>query len=81
MALGRGADVRLAESVPATARALRKTGGRSRGIPILGLRSDLLEGSWQGAAGLRRAHVRKVKFCGHYWSFAFTALPSFRIGN
>jgi hypothetical protein len=43
MALGRGTDVRLAESVSATARALRKTGGPSRGILVVGLRSDLLE--------------------------------------
>jgi hypothetical protein len=42
MALGRGADVRLVESVPAAARALRKAGGHSRGILVLGVRSDLL---------------------------------------
>jgi hypothetical protein len=43
MALGGGTDLCLAESVPATARAVRKTGRSSRGIPILGVRSDLLE--------------------------------------
>jgi hypothetical protein len=45
MALGRGADVRLAQSVSATARSLRKAGGHSRGISIPGLRSPLLERS------------------------------------
>ncbi len=43
MALGGGTDLRMAESVPATARAVRKTGRYSRGIPILGLHPDLLE--------------------------------------
>ncbi len=42
MALGGGADVRLVESVPAAARSLRKAGGYSRGILVLGVRSDLL---------------------------------------
>jgi hypothetical protein len=45
MALGRGTNFRLAESIPATARALRETEGPSRGILILGVRSDLLERS------------------------------------
>jgi len=35
-------DLRMAEPVPATARALRKAGGHSRGILVLGLRFDLL---------------------------------------
>ena len=43
MALGRGKDLRLAESVSAIARALRKTGGRSRGISISRVRSDPLD--------------------------------------
>jgi len=42
MALGGRTDLRLAESVSATAGALRKAGGHSRGILVLGLRSDLL---------------------------------------
>ena len=43
MALGGGTNFRLAESIPATAGALRKAGGHSRGILVLGMRSDLLE--------------------------------------
>jgi hypothetical protein len=42
---GGGADLRLVESIPAAARSLRKAGGHSRGIPIHGVRSDLLEHS------------------------------------
>ena len=42
MALGGRTDLRLAESVPATARALRKAGGHPRGISVPGMRSDLL---------------------------------------
>src|SRR5207245_5007998 len=42
MALGGGANLRMAQSVPATARALRKTGGHSRGIPVLGVCFDML---------------------------------------
>jgi len=42
MALGGRTDLRLAESIPATARALRKAGGHSRSILVLGVRSDLL---------------------------------------
>jgi hypothetical protein len=42
MALGGRTDLRLAESVPETARALRKAGGHSRGISISGVCSDLL---------------------------------------
>ena len=42
MALGGRTDLRLAEPVPATAGALRKAGGHSRGILVLGVRSDLL---------------------------------------
>jgi hypothetical protein len=42
MALGCGTDLRMVEPVPATARALRKTGGHSRGILVLGVCSDLL---------------------------------------
>jgi hypothetical protein len=42
MAMGGRTDLRLAESVQATGRALRKAGGHSRGVPLLGLRSDLL---------------------------------------
>ena len=37
MALGGRTDLRMAEPVPATARALRKAGGHSRGILVLGL--------------------------------------------
>ncbi|HMH07820.1 MAG TPA: hypothetical protein VK579_14160, partial [Terriglobales bacterium] len=36
--LGSGADVRLVESVVAAARSLRKAGGHSRGILVLGVR-------------------------------------------
>ena len=43
MAMGGRTDFRLAESIPATAGALRKAGGYSRGILVLGVRSDLLE--------------------------------------
>src|SRR5260370_36201070 len=42
MALGGRTDLCLVESVPATARALRKAGGHSRGILVLGGCSDLL---------------------------------------
>jgi hypothetical protein len=42
MAMGRGKDLRLDESVPATAGALRKAGGHSRGILVPGVCSDLL---------------------------------------
>ena len=42
MAMGGRTDLRLAEPVPAAARALRKAGGHSRGILVLGVRSDLL---------------------------------------
>jgi hypothetical protein len=48
MALGGGTNLRLAESVPETARALRKTRGHSRGILVLGLRADLLAPSISG---------------------------------
>jgi hypothetical protein len=40
--MGSRTDLRLAEPVPATARALRKAGGHSRGISVPGMRSDLL---------------------------------------
>jgi len=43
MTLGGGTEVCLAGSVPATARAVRKTGRSSRGIPAVGLHPDLLE--------------------------------------
>jgi hypothetical protein len=43
MAVGGGADLRLAESVSPTASALRKACGYSRGFYVLGVRSDLLE--------------------------------------
>ena len=43
MAMGSRTDLRLAEPIPATAGALRKAGGHSRGILVLGVRSDLLE--------------------------------------
>ena len=43
MAMGGRTDFRLAESIPATAGALRKAGGHSRGILVLEVRSDLLE--------------------------------------
>jgi hypothetical protein len=42
MALGGGANLRLVESVPATARALRKAGRHSRGLSVPGMCSDLL---------------------------------------
>jgi hypothetical protein len=42
MALGRGADVRLVESVPAAAGSIRKADGHSRGILVPWVRSDLL---------------------------------------
>jgi hypothetical protein len=43
MAMGGGrTDFRLAESIPATEVALRKAAGHSRGIVVLGVRSDLL---------------------------------------
>jgi eukaryotic-like serine/threonine-protein kinase len=42
MAMGGRTDLRLVESVPAAARALRKAGGHSRGISILGVCFDLL---------------------------------------
>ena len=42
MALGGRTDLRLAEPVPATAGSLRKAGGHSRGVLVLGVRSDLL---------------------------------------
>ena len=43
MAMGGRTDFRLAESIPATAGALRKAHGHSRGILVLGVCSDLLE--------------------------------------
>ena len=42
MALGGRTDLRLVESVPAAARALRKAGRHSRGILVPGVCSDLL---------------------------------------
>src|SRR5271169_2519874 len=42
MAMGGRTDFRLAESIPATAGALRKAGGHSRGILVFGVCSDLL---------------------------------------
>ena len=42
MPMGGRTDLRLAESVPTAARALRKAGGHSRGILVLGVRFDLL---------------------------------------
>jgi hypothetical protein len=42
MAMGGRTDLRLAEPIPATAGALRKAGGHSSSILVLGVRSDLL---------------------------------------
>jgi hypothetical protein len=42
MAMGGRTDLRLAEPVPATAGALRKASGYSRGILVLGVCADLL---------------------------------------
>jgi hypothetical protein len=39
---GSRTDFRLAESVPAAAGSIRQAGGHSRGILVLGVRSDLL---------------------------------------
>src|SRR5580692_5402645 len=42
MAMGGRTDLRLAEPVLAATGSIRKAGGHSRGILVLGLRSDLL---------------------------------------
>jgi hypothetical protein len=42
MALDGRTDLRLAEPVPATAGALRKAGGHSRSVLVVGVRSDVL---------------------------------------
>jgi hypothetical protein len=42
MAMGGRTDFRLAESIPVTAGVLREAEGHSRGILVLGVRSDLL---------------------------------------
>jgi hypothetical protein len=51
MALGRGADVRLAEPVPPPAGSLRETSRHPRSIPSFRLHSHLLEVS--GRIGIR----------------------------
>ena len=40
--VGSRTDLRLAEPIPATAGTIRKAGGHSRGILVLGVCSDLL---------------------------------------
>ncbi len=42
LAVGRGADVRVAQSVPTLARPLRQAGRHPRGVPLARVRPDLL---------------------------------------
>ena len=73
MALGRGADVRLVESVPAAAGSIRKAGGHSRGISIPGMRSDLLAfPSCRLGGGVKIGFVRNTltrpRLPAYYWA-------------
>jgi hypothetical protein len=64
MAMGGRTDLRLVESVPASARALRKTGGHSRGILVLGVRSDLLAlSASRFGGGLKVSCARNALTC------------------
>jgi hypothetical protein len=64
MAMGGRTDLRLVESVPASARALRKTGGHSRGILVLGVRSDLLAlSASRFGGGLKVSFARNALTC------------------
>ena len=63
MALGGGADVRLVESVPAAARSLRKAGGHSRGILVLGMHSNLLALLASRWGGLKVSFARNALTC------------------
>jgi Transposase DDE domain len=64
VAMGGGADVRLAEPVSPTASALGKAGRHSRGFSILGVRSDLLECPSRPVVA---ALLRDVKLANVYW--------------
>ena len=64
MALGGRTDLCLVESVPAAARALRKAGRHSRGILVLGMRSDLLAlPACRLGGGLRVSFARNALTC------------------
>jgi Transposase DDE domain len=62
LALGSRTDFRLAESVPAAAAgSIRKAGGQSRGIFVLGVRSDLLALPASGlGSGLKLSVARNI---------------------
>jgi hypothetical protein len=61
MAMGGRTDLRLAEPVPAAAGSIRKAGGHSRGILVLGLRSDLLALPASGlGSGLKLSFARNT---------------------
>jgi hypothetical protein len=74
MALGGGTDVRLVESVPAAARALRKAFEHSRGIHILGVRADLLAIPASRLGGVLKLSIVPVDYA---FSSALTLLPEF----
>ena len=58
VAVGRRADVRLAESISTSARPVRQTGRLPRGISLARLRVDLLAVAAQGLDDGLNAHVR-----------------------
>src|ERR1700680_2863448 len=64
MALGGRTDLRLAESVQAAAGSIRKAGGHSRGILVLGVRSDMLAlPASRLGGGLKLSFARNTLTC------------------